>query len=92
MQETALYILLAVIAIMSIVGFGVMAYDKRQAINGGWRIPNNHNYILAIVFGAPGVLLAMMVCRHKTKQWPYWLVVIIGLVIDTSLFIAFTAH
>ena len=87
-----MYILLTLIAIMSVIGFIAMGYDKNQAVNGGWRVRNDYNYFLAIVFGAPGVLLAMMTFRHKIRQWPYWVVVVIGLVIDLSLLITFLVH
>ena len=89
MLEVPLYILLVAIAIMSIIGFVVMAYDKRQAVNGEWRVRNDCNYFLAIFFGAPGVLLAMVVCRHKIRQWRYWVMVVVGLIVDICLLIAF---
>lgn len=92
MQETPLYLTLAAVSIMSIIGFIVMAYDKRQAVNGEWRVRDDTNYLIAILFGAPGVLLAMGACRHKIRKWQYWLVVVIGLIIDGSLLIAFLVH
>ena len=82
MQEGPLYILLVAIAIMSIIGFGVMKHDKEQAVNGGWRVSNDCNYFLAIFFGAPGIGLAMIVYRHKIRQWRYWAVVVAGLILD----------
>ena len=81
MLSEQFYILIVVIAIMSIIGFVVLAYDKWQAVRGGWRVSNNCNYILAICFGAPGVLLAMMVFHYRVRKWRYWVMVAIGLIV-----------
>ena len=82
MEDDPFYILLLAIAIMSLIGFLVMKHDKEQAVNGGWRVSNDCNYFFAVVFGAPGVLSAMIVCRHKIRQWRYWVAVVAGLIGD----------
>ena len=54
---------------LNIVSFSLMAYDKRCAQSGKWRIPEKMLFLAAACFGGLGGVLGMMLCRHKTRHW-----------------------
>lgn len=55
-------------AMMSIAGAAVCAFDKRAARRGARRVSERTLWVLALPGGAAGVLLAMLALRHKTKK------------------------
>jgi len=63
-----LKIILGFLGIMTIIGFLVMAVDKRRAVRGGWRIPERTLFIIAALGGALGVWMGMELMRHKTRH------------------------
>ena len=75
------------LAALNLLSFGLMAYDKRCARAGKWRVPEKTLFLAAACFGALGGVLGMQLCRHKTKHWyfavffPLMLAVQIGLLI-----------
>ena len=54
------------LAILNLVTFGLMAYDKQCAQAGKWRVPEKVLFIAAACFGGLGGVLGMVICRHKT--------------------------
>ncbi len=68
-MKTWQIIVLAFIAVMSVVGFISMGADKRKAKKGKWRIPEATLFIIALLGGALGSVIGMQVFRHKTKHW-----------------------
>ncbi len=61
--------ILAVTAVMSLISFIVMRYDKQCAQAGKWRVPEKTLFLLAGLFGALGGTAGMLIYRHKTKHW-----------------------
>ncbi len=59
----------AVLAALNLLSFSLMAYDKRCARSGKWRVPEKTLFLAAGCFGALGGVLGMTLCRHKTKHW-----------------------
>ena len=59
----------AVLAVLNLISFGLMAYDKRCARAGKWRVPEKTLFLAAACFGGLGGVLGMTICRHKTKHW-----------------------
>ena len=57
------------LALLNLISFGLMAYDKRCAKTGKWRVPEKALFLSAACFGALGGVLGMQLCRHKTKHW-----------------------
>ena len=55
-------------ALMSLLTFLLMAADKSAAKRRARRIPEKILFLFVILFGAPGGLLAMLLCRHKTRH------------------------
>ncbi len=62
-------VLTCVIAFMSVLSFALMGVDKRKAIAGKRRISEKALFAAAILMGAIGGTLGMLVFRHKTKHW-----------------------
>ncbi len=56
-------------ALLNLVSFGLMAYDKRCARNGKWRVKEKTLFLATACFGGLGGVLGMLLCRHKTKHW-----------------------
>jgi len=63
--------LLALLAIVNLVAFVVMARDKRRSRrnSGQHRAREGVLFFLAACFGSIGVYLGMLLLRHKTKKW-----------------------
>ena len=69
MSTTVILIAAAALAVLNLISFGLMAYDKRCAKAGKWRVPEKTLFIAAACFGGLGGVLGMFLCRHKTKHW-----------------------
>ena len=80
-------LLIAALAALNLLSFGLMAFDKRQARMKGRRVPEKTLFLAAACFGGLGGVLGMQLCRHKTKHWyfqvffPLMLAVQIGLLV-----------
>ncbi|RMU46859.1 DUF1294 domain-containing protein [Pseudomonas savastanoi] len=65
---------------MSLLAFVLYRHDKRQAVSGGQRTPENVLHATELLGGWPGALLAQQVFRHKTRkvsfQIVFWLIVL----------------
>ncbi len=57
------------VGILSVIAFCVMGFDKRRAIQGGWRVPERTLFLLALLGGSPGAFGGMYAFRHKTRHW-----------------------
>ena len=81
----AIPIIATVLAVLNLLSFCLMAYDKRLAKTGRRRVPEKTLFLAAACFGGLGGVLGMVLCRHKTKHWyfrlffPLFLIVQIGL-------------
>lgn len=71
--------LLAGIALLSLIAFAACVWDKRQAVAGRPRVPEATLLGLALAGGSPGLLLGMVVARHKTRK-PAFLAPFAGIV------------
>ena len=73
MTPVSLQTILALYILINLVAFVLFAYDKRQAQNGRWRIPESI-LILVALFGPFGAYGAMRIFRHKTRKIIFYLV------------------
>ena len=69
MNPTVILIAAAVLAVLNLISFCLMAYDKRCAKNGKWRVPEKTLFLATAYFGGLGGVMGMFLCRHKTKHW-----------------------
>ena len=53
---------------LSFITFLLLGYDKLQAKNNGWRIPEKVLLLLGVFGGAIGGLFGMQVFHHKTSK------------------------
>lgn len=75
----------AFLAVMNVLSFCLMAYDKHCAKNGRWRISEKSLFLTAACFGALGGVLGMQLMRHKTKHWYFRLFFPLMLVVQTVI-------
>ena len=80
-------IVLMVLAVLNIVSFGLMAYDKRCARAGKWRVSEKALFFAAACFGGLGGVLGMVLCRHKTKHWYFKLFFPLMLIVQIVLLV-----
>jgi len=73
MNPVSLQTILALYILINLVAFVLFTHDKRQAQNGGWRIPES-THILVALFGPFGAYGAMRIFRHKTRKVIFYLV------------------
>mgnify|MGYP000989539894 CR=1 FL=1 len=71
---------IAACSVINAATFVFYAADKAAAKRGGWRTPEAHLHLLALVGGWPAAAYAQRFFRHKTSketfQATYWLTVI----------------
>lgn len=72
--------------ICSICSFLQMGYDKRKAIKREWRVPEKSLWLLALIGGAPGAFLGMIVFRHKIKKKKFVVGFTLLMVIDLVIY------
>lgn len=60
--------ILAVYGGASIVSFALYWRDKKAAIEGTWRVPEEQLHLLGLVGGWPGGVIAQNLFRHKTQK------------------------
>ncbi|MFM2198315.1 MAG: hypothetical protein RLZZ505_1747 [Verrucomicrobiota bacterium] len=76
---------------LSAATFRLYDYDKRQALKGGWRVPETSLHLAEIAGGWPGAFLAQKRFRHKCSKGAYlaifWCIVVLHQVVglDFSL-------
>ena len=58
----------AALALINIIGFAVCAADKRAAVMRRRSVPEKALFAIALLGGAAGVYIAMLIFSHKTKQ------------------------
>nr|WP_294681125.1 DUF1294 domain-containing protein [uncultured Anaerotignum sp.] len=63
-----LLIIVGYYLLINLILYFTMALDKRRAIKDGWRIPEKNLYLLAVLGGGVGGLLAMVFKHHKNKH------------------------
>ena len=70
MDATVIVILVVVaLVVLNVISFGLMAYDKRCARQGKWRVPERRLFLATACFGGLGGVLGMKLLRHKTRHW-----------------------
>ena len=65
--------------LISLSAYFIYGHDKKQAVEGRWRIKESTLHALELFGGWPGAFLAQRVFRHKTSKTGYqatfWMVI-----------------
>ncbi|HEX7065756.1 MAG TPA: DUF1294 domain-containing protein [Bacillales bacterium] len=61
-------ILIGYALLLNIIGFALVAMDKRSARKGKWRIPEARLWLVVWIGGASGIWYGMRRFRHKTQH------------------------
>ena len=64
----------AVYGVMSVTCFAIYAIDKRAARRAAWRTPEKTLWLLGLLCGWPGAVLAQQWLRHKTTKRSFQIV------------------
>lgn len=56
------------ILIVNLYGIFIMGADKYKATGHRWRISESHIFITALLGGAAGVMMGMLMFHHKTQH------------------------
>lgn len=67
--------------VVNVLAFGLYAIDKRHARYNRWRIPEWVLLFLAVIGGAYGAGMAMLLFRHKTRHRSFQIIVPVCFVI-----------
>lgn len=76
-------------AIMSLCAFIAYGIDKVKAKRGSRRISERSLLLLALVGGAAGAMLGMLLFRHKTRHMKFVICVPLLLVLQVTACVAF---
>lgn len=76
--------------IVNVVAFVVTGYDKHLAVNNKFRIPEKTLFTIAFCGGSAGLLLAMIVFRHKISKTSFILKFALIAVLQLALFFGLT--
>ena len=63
-----MYVVLIYLLLVNLCSYFMMGADKRKAQEGTWRTPEATFMTLAVIGGAPGIMLGMKHYHHKTKH------------------------
>lgn len=70
------------VAAASVVTSGAAVFDKSRAQRGGPRVRERTLLLAAFVGGSPGLVVAMLVVRHKTRKASFLLKLALVLVLQ----------
>jgi len=74
--------------IINIIVFGLMGLDKRRAIKNKTRIKEQTFCILSMFGGFVGLILGMMVFKHKTNKLSFYLIVLVSFIVWIAILIS----
>ena len=69
MTRIVTLVVLAYLAVMTIVGLIIMKADKTKAEKNKWRIKEATLFLVSAIGGSLGTWAGMYLFRHKTKHW-----------------------
>lgn len=69
----------------SLIALLLYGWDKAAARRGARRVPESRLLLLGLLGGAPGALAGMLLFRHKTRQFRFWAVNLLGLLLLAAL-------
>ena len=61
----------AIVILFNALAYQLFLFDKRQAVEGGWRVPERILLLSALLGGSIGAKIAQRRFRHKTRKQPF---------------------
>ena len=87
MTRIVTLIVLAYLAVMTIVGLIIMKADKTKAEKNKWRIKEATLFLVSAIGGSLGTWAGMYLFRHKTKHWYFVVGMPLILIIHIALLV-----
>ena len=75
--------------IINAAAFLLFMLDKKRAVRKKWRIPEKTLLASAALGGGAGALMAMQICRHKTKKKSFTILVPLFILIHLLILFVF---
>ena len=79
-----LYVFAGYLTAVNLIGFAVCAADKCAAVKHARRVRERTLLALAVLGGALGVWLSMLVCHHKTRKPKFMILVPTALIAQAA--------
>lgn len=67
-MELPIIPVVVVVALLNLIAFFVMGWDKRRSVKGERRVSERALCLWGVPFAVLGMLLGMLYFRHKTKK------------------------
>lgn len=77
------------ILIINLYSIIVMYLDKEKSKKHKWRIPEKKLFLIALLFGSPGIYIGMKLFRHKTKHEKFTLGIPMIIILQIILIVYF---
>ena len=87
MTRIVTLVVLAYLAVMTIVGLIIMKADKTKAEKNKWRIKEATLFLVSAIGGSLGTWVGMYLFRHKTKHWYFVVGMPLILIIHIALLV-----
>lgn len=68
-NEFFYYLILGLSISANLISFSLTIFDKKRSIKNKRRVPEGALFLFAIYGGSLGVILGMLLARHKTRKW-----------------------
>ncbi|MDD4571816.1 MAG: DUF1294 domain-containing protein [Clostridia bacterium] len=77
-------------AVINIILFLVMLWDKLAATKARRRVPEANLFVMALLGGGIGGILAMLLGHHKTRKPQFWIIFVLAVILHgTFLYLWF---
>lgn len=73
-------VLLGYLVAVNLLLFGLMFYDKHQAVKNKWRVPESRLLALAVLGGGLGGFIASRLFHHKTRKVYFTMCFAVGMI------------
>ena len=88
MKEVIQNLPIIYVAVMTLVAFLAMGWDKLCAKRDARRVPEKTLFLLAIIGGSIGSIAGMYAFRHKTRHWYFKIGLPLILILQIAAIIA----